>query len=344
MTPRRALPAFVLLGAVACGKGSTPGGGGPTEPTYPVTALVYYDENGNGALDPSEAVRLAQIDVVVGPVSAKSAPGGQVVVNGVPAGNQTLAIRTESVPPYFVPPSAVPVAVPQAAGQVLLGMRLPIGNNQPNVYLGVGDSLTVGEGSSDNQGYRVRLQNLLGAALGRAQVNQEGFAGRTSMRGAEKIDGSLNRNRPAYTLILYGTNDWNDQECQTAPVASCYTIDSLRKIVDEVKGYQSIPVLATLPPVNPAVNAGRNQWIDQMNELIKALARSEGAILADVNAAFKATGNLPSLFNPVDPAGVHPNDAGYDVMASAFSKAITGPRSPSSSSRGRSLFFAASAR
>ncbi len=113
-------------------------------------------------------------------------------------------------------------------------------------------------------------------------------------------------------------------------------------MVEEVKGRQSIPVLATLPPVNPAVNAGRNVWNDQMNELIKGLASSEGAILADLNAAFKAKGSLPSLFSG-DPNGVHPNDAGYDVMADGFLKAITGARS-SASSRSLPLFLAAPAR
>jgi lysophospholipase L1-like esterase len=87
-----------------------------------------------------------------------------------------------------------------------------------------------------------------------------------------------------------------------------------------------LPVLATLPPVNPAVNDGRNQWNDQMNDLIKGLAKSEGALLADLNAAFKAKGNLPALFDPIDLNGVHPNDAGYDVIADAFFKTIAGAR------------------
>jgi lysophospholipase L1-like esterase len=63
-----------------------------------------------------------------------------------------------------------------------------------------------------------------------------------------------------------------------------------------------------------------------MNELIKGLAKSEGALLADLNAAFKAKGNLPALFDPSDSQGVHPNDAGYDVIADAFFKTIAGAR------------------
>ena len=347
MSYSRACAGSLLLALVACGGGgrspSDPSGP-PPEPTYSVTTVVFYDENGNGVLDGAEDVRLQQVDVVVGAVSAKSGAGGQAVVGGVKAGSQTVAIRTESLPPYFVPTAPLPVQVPQAGGEVRLAVRLPIGDNRPNVYLAFGDSLTVGEGSSDNNGYRLKLQSRLIGSLGRAEVINAGQSGRDSRNGAARIPGKNGLlHRPAYTLILYGTNDWQDQGCQSSPAAACFTIDSLQTIVDEVKARESIPVLATLPPANPAINPGRNVWHDQMNELIKGLARSEGAILADLNAAFKARGNLPSLFSG-DPNGVHPNDAGYDVMTDAFFKAITGARSASASSRSLPLFLAAPAR
>ena len=327
MLRSRLLALLLIYPLAACGGHGTPPTGPSPDPTYSVSALVFYDENGNGVLDGSEAVRLQQIDVVVGSVSAKSAAGGQAVVSGVRAGSQTVAIRTESLPAFFVPTTPVPVQVPQAGDAVRLPVRLPIGDNLPNVYLAFGDSITAGDGSSDLKGYVLKLQSRLAGYLGRAEVIQEGKSGSPSKEGAARIPGQRGlRHRPAYTLILYGTNDWNDQSCQSLPPAACFTIESLQTIVEKVKGAESLPVLATLPPANPAVNDGRNQWNDQMNELIKGLAKSEGALLADLNAAFKAKGNLPALFDPNDPNGVHPNDAGYDVIADAFFKTITGPR------------------
>src|SRR5260221_12372918 len=109
MIPRRSVLALALLLLLpACGgKGPPTGPSSPaTQQTFPVTATLFYDENGNGILDGSEAVRLPGIDVVVGSVTGKSGPGGQAVVN-VAAGNQTVAIRTESVPAYYVPASPV---------------------------------------------------------------------------------------------------------------------------------------------------------------------------------------------------------------------------------------------
>ena len=274
MTSSRALACSLILALAACGGGGGPGTGPstmPPEPTYSVNTVVFYDENGNGVLDGAEAVRLQQVDVVVGGVSAKSGAGGQAVVAGVKAGSQTVAIRTESLPPFFVPTVPLPVQVPQAGGEVRLPVRLPIGENFPNVYLAFGDSLTVGDGSSDENGYRLKLQSRLAGALGRAQVINGGKSGTDSKVGAARIPGKTGlANQPAYTLILYGTNDWNDQSCQSSPPADCFTLDMLRTMVDEVKDRESIPVLATLPPVNPAVNPGRNVWHDQMNELIKA--------------------------------------------------------------------------
>src|SRR6266568_1792397 len=318
---------ILSLPLAACGGGKSATGPNPSaDPTYSVSALVFYDENGNGVLDASEAVRLQQIDVVVGSVSAKSAAGGQAVVSGVRAGSQTVAIRTESLPAFFVPTTPVPVQVPQSGDAVRLPVRLPIGDNVPNRYLAFGDSITAGEGSSDNNGYVLKLQSRLIGYLGRAELIEEGKYGSASKDGADRITGARGlRHKPAYTLILYGTNDWNDQSCQSLPPAACFTIESLQTMIEKVKAAESLPVLATLPPVNPSVNDGRNQWNDQMNDLIKGLAKSKGALLADLNAAFKAKGNLPALFSD-DPQGVHPNDAGYDVIADAFFKTIAGPR------------------
>jgi lysophospholipase L1-like esterase len=320
----------LALGLSACGGGGTPGG--PSTPpgnTYSVTAIVFYDQNGNGQLDGNEAVRLPQVEVVVGSASARSATGtGQAVVSGVAAGAQQVAIRTETLPVFFVPAAPISVQVP-AGGEIRFPVQLPIGDNQPNVYMAFGDSLTVGVGSSDGNGYRIRLQSLLAAHLGRAEVVDQGRDGTFSRQGADRIPGRLNFSKPAYNLIHYGTNDWNDQSCQGAPPAACFTIDSLRIIVEETKAFRVLPVLATLVPVNPALNASRNVWVDQMNVFIKNLAREQGALLADLNAEFKAQGGDLSRFFVDD---VHLNDAGYDVMARAWFKYLTQARSAAASS------------
>ena len=77
--------------------------------------------------------------------------------------------------------------------------------------------------------------------------------------------------------------------------------------------------------MNPALApASRNQWVKDINELLKPMAREEGAVVADVHAAFLKQQDLPSLFSD----DVHLNQAGYAVIAQAFLDAIVHGESP----------------
>jgi acyl-CoA thioesterase-1 len=322
-----------VLAIAACGGGSSPSG--PTEPpvpTYSVTATVFYDENGNGQLDPSEATRVPGVEVVIGTGSGTSTAGtGQVVVTGIREGVLSPGVRPGSVPAYFQTSPLASVQVP-GTSEIRIPLTLPIGNNKANLYLGYGDSITAGDGSSDNLGYRVRLQNLLGPYLARAEVQTFGRSGTSSADGASRLHVWLRTYEPAYVLIHYGTNDWNDRSCQDKDPLACYTIDSLRQMIETAKDRSTLPVLATIIPGNPAlVPSGRNDWYDGMNAGIKALAREQSVTLADLNAEFKSAGNLSSLFAD----SVHPNDAGYQIMAQGWFKAVTRARSAAASSPAR---------
>jgi lysophospholipase L1-like esterase len=320
--PRPVLPVLLVALVPACGGG---GGTGPTPVrTGPVTGALFYDENGNGQLDPEEA-RIPDATVEVAGRSARtSRPGGEFRVDGVPEGQHTLNVRGSSLPPYFVPPAqGLAVTVPQPDGRnAVIPLTLPIGENRPHVYMAFGDSITAGQGSSDDQGYRPRLQARLIAFFGRGQVVNEGVFGTRSIAGQVRIDDSLYRARPAYTLIHYGTNDYNDTQagCRNPPY--CYTIESLHNIILSVRGSRSLPVLSTIIPGNPSnpdQQPQRNEWVAAVNERIKALAQQERVPLADPHALFLREADPSGLF--VD--HVHPNDRGYELMAEAFFQAIT---------------------
>jgi lysophospholipase L1-like esterase len=331
---RTAAAAPLVLCVTACG-----GGGGspaappsPADPGYDLVAVVYYDENSDGRADPGETVRMPDVELTVGTRTGRSENGGRAVITGVPAGSPSVAVRTSSLPPFYAAPGPVPATVPQPAGSdVMVGLKLPIGFNRPNTYMGFGDSITVGEGSSDDAGYRDRLEAKLRQRLGEATVINQGIAGTRSNSGAQRIHQALPAERPAYTLILYGTNDWNQSECKNA--FPCFTIDSLRSIVRAVRGAQSLPLLATIPPCNLGFDvrcpAERQEFIHKMDELIRPMAREEGAVLVDIEAAFLAQTPLSALF--VD--HIHPNDAGYEIIASEFFAAITEPAATAASAR-----------
>src|SRR5512139_230592 len=112
---RRLSALACALAAAACGGGST-GPSGPTEPTVPtysVAATVFYDQNGNGLLDAAEATRIPGVEIVIGTGTGTSAAGtGVATVAGIREGALTAAVRTESLPAYFQPPSPVSIQVP----------------------------------------------------------------------------------------------------------------------------------------------------------------------------------------------------------------------------------------
>ena len=94
---------------------------------------------------------------------------------------------------------------------------LPIGSNKPNVYLGLGDSITVGDGSSDGQGYGLEAAEPPRAPLRPRRGPRDRPPGRLQRRdGGGRPARRLRWFDPAYTLILLGTNDWKDQTCQHA--------------------------------------------------------------------------------------------------------------------------------
>jgi lysophospholipase L1-like esterase len=296
-----------------------------------VTATVFYDENANGQLDPKEVIRVPNVEVVVGTGSGRSAAGtGQAAVAGIQEGSFSPQVRTESVPAYYVPPGPLPAVSVPGTAEVRVPLTLPIGGNQPGVYFGYGDSITAGEGSSDGQGYAVKLQSILAPHFAWAEVRKFGRSGTDSSDGASRIRVWLRTYQAAYVLIHYGTNDWQDQTCQNKGPEACFTIESLDRMIEDARDFDTLPVLATIIPVNPArAPEGRQKWIDDMNVAIRALAQRRQVLLADLNAEMKAAPSLAGLFSD----DVHPNDAGYQAMAQGWFKAVTRSRSAASARR-----------
>lgn len=331
---RRVVLISVVLASAGCGSG-----GGPTTPppvTTPpgasVNVVVYYDQNGNGLMDAGEQARLPQVEVTVGGRSARTETlSGRAVVQGVPNGSFPVAINPATLPPFYTAgATGATVTIPGDSGAPIpLPARLQIGGNRANVYMAFGDSITLGLGDTAGNGYPARLQAKLRAHFGDGEVVNRGADGTNSGEAVERILRNIRPTQPAMTLVLYGTNDWNVVQCQDA--APCEVITNLRRVLNEVKNADSLPFLATLPPVNPVLAGNdRNRWTEQTNTAIKQLAREEGAFVVDLYEAFRLQGGEVSRFFSDH---VHPNGAGYDVIAEAFFQAIAlGREAPRASS------------
>ena len=316
---------------MACG-----GGGGTTGPDtpptsapppgHPATVVLFQDENANGALEAGEALRVPDVEVSIAGRTARSAPGSGVAeLANVPAGTHTVTVRAETLPPFYLAgaPATVTVPVSPSSGPYPVPVVLGIARGlRPTQYVAFGDSVTRGENVPAGSSYPARLQARLAAHFGFATVNNRGADATNSFEAVERVQNNIGANQPAYTLILYGTNDWNTDFCQES--LSCPTTENLRRVVRYVKSIGSLPFLATIPPVNPLLQPQqRNDWIDGINAQLKAMAAQEGAFVVDLNQAFESQPSLPALFDD----HVHPNAAGYDLMARAFFEAIAHGRS-----------------
>jgi lysophospholipase L1-like esterase len=283
--------------------------------------LVFYDQNASALLDDNEVTRLASVVVEAGGTSATTArTTGRATLASVATGLQAFRARTDSLPPYFEA-REVMANVP-VSGDLMLPVTLPIGANRPAVYLALGDSITVGDGAAAGRDWVTRFESALRADWVQGEVINSGIDGNKSDQLAARIEPELANDRPAAALILIGVNDWN--KCKD--VDACFTQDSVRSALRSAKAARSLPFLGTIIPANPNLNPPqRNEWVEAMNQRLKAIAAQEGAVVVDTHAAFmRASGaDLGRLFAD----HVHPNDGGHQVIADEFLRVITSPRS-----------------
>ncbi len=326
----RQIPLALLLLLGACGSG----GPSPTPtpaPRFDVQFVVFYDQNDNGIQDGDEHAVVPNATVLIRERTGVTAPGTGAVTVAVEAGTWTATLA--ELPAYYQRGHEVSVTVPVADGQpIRMPASLAIGANHPNLYMAFGDSITDGDGSDDFTGYRRKLQEKLAPWFLAGQVVNQGIGGTRSNAGAARIKESLDDTTPAFTLVLYGTNDWNDSHCRSE--FPCFTIDSLRRIVRTAKNAGSKPILSTIIPCNTGYDArvppSRNVWIASMNELIVQMAQEEGVVVADSYTAMMAVPDFHTLMFD----HVHPNEAGYDIIAQTWFDAITRPSGQSALSHG----------
>ena len=105
----------------------------------------------------------------------------------------------------------------------------------------------------------------------------------------------------------------------------CYTVDSLRAMVQDTKSAGACPIVGTIPPVNPSFAdrnpTERNDWVRRMNDLIRQMAAQERAPVAEIHGDFLKQPSLPPLYFDF----LHPNDRGYALISQSFFRAITQP-------------------
>lgn len=227
---------------------------------------------------------------------------GKGRVNAIPMRYLGLGSLLETTSPSFSH-GAVDFASAPAGELLILGFGDSITQGVPYI-LDHGDGRRVG-------GYEPTLETLLLADSRRGNVYNWGVAGEKTFQGINRINtvlmDPLTYPHTDYILILEGTNDYFHMGYED-------TIVNLGKMIDMSRAKEVTPILATL---TPDTKTPQKQIDQTYNPAIKDLAAEKGVILADQYAAL-----IEGWASSYNYDGLHPNEAGYVVMAQTWFGAI----------------------
>jgi lysophospholipase L1-like esterase len=217
-------------------------------------------------------------------------------------------------------------------------------------FVAFGDSITAGEDgnlSTSALGPRVFLigreyPTVLGQRLAAAYPAQA-----TSIRVVNRGQPTESAGDPAtltrfsqvlgegyeVVLVMEGTNDVGSRDSRVLP----QTIANLGAMLSQAMRRNVVPYLATVPPmIRDRSRTLGATTVPFLNPLIRQLASESGVTLVDVAAAFGGDGPLDNS-SLLGADGLHPTEAGYQVIAGAFFEKIqaTLERTPSSVPRAR---------
>jgi lysophospholipase L1-like esterase len=195
------------------------------------------------------------------------------------------------------------------------GSTTDFGDNDPSLVVAIGDSITFGkhdrgidscdDSYRDTLGFCLRLQGLTGKT-----VINEGECGERSSGGLERVSSLLRSWRPGVLLIDYSPNDIVD--------GVDVTILNLRAMIATARANKTVPILGTLVPA-VGDHEGWEFFIEALNARILALCDEEGVPCADHHKAFtNDSGFIETPYSLLSDDGLHPNAAGYALMAATW--------------------------
>jgi lysophospholipase L1-like esterase len=166
--------------------------------------------------------------------------------------------------------------------------------NAQDVVLAFGDSLTYGTGAAEQESYPAVLQQLIGRTVVRS-----GVPGELSAQGLERFEAVLDEVKPRLVIVCLGGNDLL-RKVPDGQIAA-----NLRSLLRMAKAKGVSAMLVGVP---------RPQLLSAAPEFYAEIAKElevpyEGAAVKDV----LYTAKLKS-----DP--IHPNAAGYRLMAESIAK------------------------
>lgn len=182
--------------------------------------------------------------------------------------------------------------------------------------LTIGDSITrgtvyvLGDGNGREVGpYQLYLKNYLANEGQPSHVYNWGISGETTFGGLSRINYVLNTHAADFILIMEGANDLY------SGISSSTTAANLNAMVARAKAKSVTPILGNITPNTKT--AGYDSLIkNSYNPRIVLITGQNGTRLSDQYAAFRPNWAI------LNRDGLHPNVAGYDLMAQTWRDSI----------------------
>ena len=175
------------------------------------------------------------------------------------------------------------------------------GGNEPVVLSGeniicFGDSLTYGTGAARNKSYPAQLSEMTGIPI----INA-GIPGNTTSDGLERIETDVLERSPRIVMITLGGNDLKNG------VRKDVAYKNLKTIIEAIQAEGGLVILGGVKFL--VLDKG-------YGEMYKKLAKETEIILIP-NILGGLIGKDKYMSDPI-----HPNAAGYEIMAKKFHEAI----------------------
>ncbi len=175
-----------------------------------------------------------------------------------------------------------------------------VGDNDRNVVVALGDSLTAGGVPGGVTPY----PSILASMTGKRVVNA-GVRGETSDGAASRVSGLLARHKPGYLVVLTGSND------AIHLFSPSFTARSIAAIVGAAKANKTIVIVATLPAVTGDHKVYASH-IAATSSAVASQARQSGARVVRLSLGV----------SDLSGDGLHPTQAGQQKIARAFANAL----------------------
>ncbi len=159
-----------------------------------------------------------------------------------------------------------------------------------------GDSLTYGTGAPSNKSYPARLSEMIGQP-----VINAGIPGNTTADGLKRLESDVLERSPRMVLMTLGGNDMKNG------IDRAIAFANLKKIVEAIQAKGALVVLGGVKLLF---------WDRGYEEEYEKLAEETGIILIP-NVLKGLIGH-----NDLMSDAIHPNAAGYEIMAKKFHNAI----------------------